>query len=104
MPTKIYISGPITGTDDYVIRFSFAEKILKNKYPDCEIVNPVTLNKDLSPGTEWRVYMAECLRALCLCDAVYMLHRWSYSRGAMIEKKVAENIGLKVIYENDIAV
>lgn len=94
---KIYISGPISGTNDYNERFKIAENYLIQFGHD--VINPVVFNENLPKNTDGRVYMSECLRVLCLCDTIYMLKDWQKSRGARLEKTVAEHIGLNVIYE-----
>ena len=79
---RIYISGPITNVLDYKDKFSRAERYLKAKYPDSEIINPTVLYK--LPLT-YDEYMEMDLRLLDKCGAIYMLNGWEMSRGACIE-------------------
>ena len=96
---KIYISGPISGTSDYMQRFKNAEKILKNKNKNFEIVNPAVENAKLPDGTSWETYMGESLKMLCVCDTILMLRNWMWSRGAKIERMVAEQLHMNIIEE-----
>lgn len=92
---KTYISGAITGTTDYMERFERAEQLLKAQ--GREVVNPTKLphNHDKT----WESYMREDIKALMDCDAIYLLRRWSPSRGAWIEFKLATELGLKIEFE-----
>lgn len=80
---KVYISGKITGTTDYIERFAKAEKHLKSA--GHEVVNPAVENAKLPEGTTYDGFMQNSLRLLDTCDAIYMLPDWRDSNGAMIE-------------------
>ena len=91
---KMYISGRITGQPDHMERFAKAEKHLKGR--GFEVVNPTTLPHEHDKS--WGEYMVEGLKALLDCDGVYMLKGWADSRGARIEKRLAQDLGSKLIY------
>lgn len=91
---KIYISGKITGTTDYMERFAKAEHELTTR--GFEVVNPAKENAHLPEGTPWKTYMAESLRLLLYCDAIYMLEGWKESRGATLELQVAISSNLQI--------
>lgn len=93
---KVYISGPITGTDDYQERFARAEEWLTEH--GYEAVNPAKENAKLPEGTTWKQYMGEALRLLMGCDKIFMLKGWSGSRGATLELRVAERVRMDVLY------
>lgn len=99
---KIFISGAISGTDDYVERFKLAEQRLLNQ--GNTVVNPVPMNAVLPTDTSWQTYMHISLEALGTCDAIYSLEGWEKSFGAMIERLWAEKSGMKLMEEstNDI--
>lgn len=94
---KVYISGKITDTTDYVERFAKAEEMLLGK--GYEVVNPVTANEHLPEDTPWRVYMGESLKLLCDCDAIYLLKDWVCSRGASVELMTAQAMFMRVLTE-----
>ena len=82
---KVYISGPITGHDDYMERFEEAEQEIRNKFGDnIEVVNPAKVNSML-PKMTWKQYMDICLTILPMCDYIYMMEGWEHSTGACIE-------------------
>ena len=99
MPTKIYISGPISGTNDYMERFASMETRLQEL--GYVVINPAKECAHLPDSTTWKEYMSECLKMLLLCDAICMLKGWSNSKGAKIELDVASKCDLTVIYEID---
>lgn len=92
---KCYISGKITGIDNYEQLFSDAEKYLLSK--GYEVINPVKLNHNNDKS--WESYMKDDLKALLDCDAIYMLKNWHSSKGAIIEKTLAYQLGIQIINE-----
>ena len=91
----IYISGKITGTDDYTERFAAAEK--KLKVDGHRVINPVKKNAHYPKGTSWETYMRNCLRLLTRADAIYLLKDWRKSPGARLEHSVAVALGMVVL-------
>lgn len=88
---RVYISGKITGTSDYIDRFEDIERQLYEE--GHEVVNPARENAHLPKGTPWETYMAESLKMLCECDAIYLMDGWRESRGAVLEAMVAAYMG-----------
>ncbi len=88
----IYISGPITGhLDTYKATFAAAaDTIRKGGH---EPVNPATIQLD--DGASWSDYMDTALNMLWGSDGIYMLPGWRDSRGARVESKVADRLGLR---------
>lgn len=98
---KIYISGPITDTEDYQDRFAAAEKFLKAK--GYTTINPAAELADRDPAvTTWEEYMGDALKMLATADGIYMLKDWRNSKGAVIEYKVALAMD-KQIYEEELS-
>lgn len=98
---KVYISGPISGTTDYMERFMAAEVVLLLK--GHKVVNPAKENAYLPAGTSWEKYMGESLKMLCECDAIYMMRNWNRSRGAKVEYCVATQMGKTILSEEEFA-
>ena len=80
---KIYISGAVTGTTDYLERFARAEEQLKAQ--GFEVINPAAVNAVLPRSTAYGQYMAMSRVMLSFCDCVFMLNGWENSRGAKQE-------------------
>lgn len=96
--TQIYISGKITGLDhaEAFRNFNRAENMLRDHGLDA--VNPMKKFSE-QLGLSWREYMAEDIKVLVDCDAIYMLGNWRDSKGARLEHRIAIDLGLRVIYE-----
>lgn len=107
MHKTIYISGKITGSPHYMADFRKAELFLakeigKGKLPYTSIINPAKTNATLPCDFEWDDYMKVCYKLLELCDAIYMLKGFEESKGAMRELVYANNMGLRVLYEQEV--
>ena len=77
---KIYISGAISNTDDYMERFAKAEKELtENGY---SAVNPAKVNAQLPEDTSYEEYMKMSFCMLDMCDGIYLLKGWEKSCGS----------------------
>lgn len=98
--SKIYISGKITDTTDYKQRFNSAELYLMN-HSDCDIINPALVNSMLPTNTTYQEYMKMSLCMLSMCDAIYMLKGWKYSKGARLEHEYAKAHNYNIIYESE---
>lgn len=95
---KVYISGKITGLEENeaIDLFSKAEEALMEK--GHETINPFTINHE-SHDKSWHGYMRADVKALCDCEAIYMLSNWTDSKGAIIEHTIAMHLGIKVYYQ-----
>ena len=94
---KIYISGPITNVLDYKEKFDQAEKHLKEKYPNAEIINPTMIV--LPSSCKHEDYMRIDFMLLDLCDAVYFMQGWDLSKGACMERGYAMAKDLIILEE-----
>lgn len=97
---KIYISGPITGTSDYMERFKRAEELLL-KIGDIP-VNPAAVNSSLPEQTAYEEYMNMSITMLDMCDAIYMMNGWERSCGANREYGYALAKGKIIVFEQEI--
>ena len=103
----IYISGKITGDDNYRTKFAMAEnRLIRDGY---KVLNPVKVGDRLDrvhqalgrAAPTWREYMRKCLVAIIDVDAVYMLRDWQESRGARLEHYIASEMGIQIVYEEE---
>lgn len=93
----IYISGKITGTDNYLQRFERAEKHLNNMNIT-DVINPAKVNSYL-PELSYSQYIKMSLCMLEMCDTIYMLNNWENSVGAKLEWEFAKANNYKIMYE-----
>ena len=93
--TKIYISGPITGQENYKIRFAQAEVLIKTLH--AEPVNPANNPANNPDGLAYREYINLCMKQLMSSDMMLMLPGWELSNGATLEKAYADTVNMPVI-------
>ena len=100
---KIYISGPVTGTDDYKERFQRAEEKLKGKYEYSMIVNPTKIQEIFSKpeNVTHDEYMHVALSVLDKCDCIHMMSGWKKSQGACIEYGYAIPTKMMITFEKE---
>ena len=94
---KIYISGAISNTDDFMERFAKVEKELKEQ--GYSVVNPAKVNAQLPEDTSYEEYMKMCFCMLDMCDSIYMLNNWDKSCGANRELGYAMAKDMIIMYE-----
>lgn len=76
---RIYISGPMTGVDNYKEQFAKVEQELQEQ--GYSVVNPAFVDFILSDGS-YEDYMRVDMFLLDMCDTIYMLKGWEKSCGA----------------------
>ena len=91
----IYISGPISGLPDGN-RPAFAAVSAALRSWGWNVVNPHDLfNAEVEES--WEGYMRKDLAALLACTHIVMLPGWEQSRGARLEKTVADAVGILLL-------
>lgn len=78
---RIYISGPITGTTNYMERFAAAEEYLMKEGYVC--INPAKVNAGLPSDTTHEEYMKTSICMLHMCDAYICLKVGSRAKDAL---------------------
>ena len=96
---KIYISGAISNTDNYMERFAKAEKgLTENGY---SAINPAKVNAQLPEDTSYEEYMKMSFCMLDICDGVYFINGWEDSKGCLMEYGFSIKKGIGILYENN---
>lgn len=98
----IYLSGPMTGLPDHNYpAFQAAAERLRAQ--GATVVSPHELPANC-PGCgendlphSWAEHMRADLAALLTCDVIMLLPGWETSRGAQLEKTVAEAVNMTVV-------
>jgi len=91
----IYISGPISGLPDGN-RPAFAAVAEAFRLKGWVVVNPHDLFAE-DVEESWEGYMRKDLAALLTCTHLVMLPGWELSRGAQLEKLVADAVGIQTL-------
>ena len=90
---RIYISGPMTGVDNYVAHFSTAEQFLTSL--GHTVMNPASVDACMPEDVSYDEFLNLDLYLMAMCDAVYLLNGWNKSNGAKVE--AADAIHKKMI-------
>lgn len=75
----VFISGPISGVDDYKQKFAEVEDKL-TKLGNI-VLNPTSIN----PNLPYEDLMRICFKMIDIADVVYFMTGWASSKGAMRE-------------------
>lgn len=96
---KIYISGPITGTNIETTRarFEAAEVMLRRQ--GFTPVNP--MKNGLPVDAPYEEHMKRDLELLAECDAIYLMNGWERSKGCRMEFNAAISANKRITYERE---
>lgn len=103
----IYLSGPMTNDPNYRENFKYFEDLFEGS--GYHVFNPVYLSdrliKENNLSTEQafseenrNLFLREDIKAMLDCTKVVMLPGWKKSKGAKLECKIAEMLGMEVVY------
>ena len=92
MTRRIYVAGPMTGLPDHNFP-AFMAAAAKLRDQGHHVENPA--DGGLVDGWTWADYMRRCIGQLITCDTIALLPNWHTSRGAMIELRLAEDLGMR---------
>lgn len=60
------------------------------------VINPAEIAPE--QGHPWAWYMRRDIAELVKCHSIYLLPGWEASKGATLERHIAERIGMHIIY------
>lgn len=94
---RVYVSGPMTGIHE--LNFpAFHQATARLRATGLDVINPAELDEgDSGPAKQWHEYLRRDIAVLVTCDAIALLPGWEGSRGARLEKHIADELGMKVI-------
>jgi hypothetical protein len=91
MKKRICLSGPMTGLPDYN-RPAFMEAERELIAAGYDVINPA--RNGLPESATWQQHMRRDIVMLMEADGVALLPGWHDSRGAMIEDRLAGDLGI----------
>ncbi len=103
---RVYIAGPMRDYEEYNFP-AFDAAARRMRKAGWDVINPAEMDRvngvheftDPLPVGFLRHAMSRDLRAICECDAIYLLKGWELSRGVKVELTLAEFLGLTVLHE-----
>jgi len=102
----VYLAGPISKVDWTQAKVNFVDLEAKvRKFKPQQIYNPLDFMAPpvkLDEMQRWSWYMKQAVRALSLCDAIVLMDNYHISKGARLEKYLAEELGITVIHEREL--
>lgn len=96
---RIYISGGITGVENYREKFDTCRRVLADLYPEAEIIDPSEILSLLPETLTWEEYMNISMEILKVCDTICMMQKWKYSKGASKEYEYAIEHNYKMLMQ-----
>lgn len=91
---RVYIAGPMTGRPDLNYP-AFHAEAASLRAAGYVVVNPA---ENQEPACKsWEGYMRMAVAQLVTCDVICLLPGWADSRGAMIERRLAQDLRMKVM-------
>lgn len=84
---RVYISGPISGNEEYRDQFRRAAEVLDNR--GISYINPAEIIT-VMPAGNWGEYMRIAATLVEMADAITFLDGWELSTGARMERAWAQ--------------
>lgn len=97
---KIYIAGKVTGLPQAEVVAKFEEAQLNFEKLGFEVVNPVEVVGTFD--TTWQDAMRLCIKAMMNCNEMVLLPCWTHSKGALVERTLAESLGMNITFYDSI--
>lgn len=93
MRKRIYLSGPMTGMDDFNFP-AFHAEAARLRAEGNFVINPAEHGEE--PNLPWAEYLRKDIKLLMECDHIHLLPGWSNSKGARLEVHIALELGFVI--------
>lgn len=94
---KVMISQPMKGKSEEQIRNERERVIEKFNKLHIEVVDTIFTDEAPKDSNEAVHYLAKSIDAMKYIDAIYFMKDWQMARGCKVERKVAEEYGIKIL-------
>lgn len=89
--TRIYLAGPMSGIEAFNFP-AFNAEAARLRALGYHVENPAENPEQAS----WADYMRVAIPQMLTCDIVALLPGWSDSRGALLEQRIAFQLGMEI--------
>lgn len=96
---RVYNSGKISGLNFFDVQVKFEKADKEIEALGLNPVNP--LNSWIPRKSPWLIHMVADTIILLSCKKIYLQEDWEDSKGAKIEKKIADRLGYEIIFQSD---
>ena len=100
---KVYLAGPMSGYERHNFP-AFDEAAAALRAAGHEVVSPAEIDRehgfdpfDTVTDAQYGLFLRRSLKAMLECDAIALLPGWRESRGAALEFRIAEAIGMSLV-------
>lgn len=107
----IYVAGIVTDGGRLPVadaRNRFAEGCREVQALGYNAISPMEIARsnglreaDEGGNHPWLAFMKCNIRTLLECDGIYLLRGWENSRGARLEKLIADGLGMLILYQDE---
>ncbi|PXW28235.1 DUF4406 domain-containing protein [Paraburkholderia caballeronis] len=92
---RIYVAGPMTGIHEWNFPRFHAETARLRALGHV-VIKPAEINPDTTLG--WEMCMRADIQQLVTCEAICLLPGFENSKGARLERHIAMELGMQVMY------
>jgi hypothetical protein len=92
---RVYLAGPMTGIPEFNFP-AFNRAAASLRASGYFVINPVEIDSDTTG--KWEDYLRKDIPQLLTCDQIALLPGWENSRGAKLEKHIADALGMRPIF------
>lgn len=90
---RLYLAGPMSGLPEYNYP-AFNDAAARLREAGFFVANPAEIEPP-NPNPTWADWMRAAITLMLTCDAIALLDGWQMSRGAVIERDLANRLGMK---------
>lgn len=92
-----YIGGPMSaiGPPDYNYA-TFNAMAWRLRNAGLPVINPAELHP-ADPDVPWDFYLRRDIPELVKCDRLVLLRGWEISKGARLERHIAQELGMEIV-------
>ena len=97
---KVMISQPMRGKTEEQIREERKAIIEKFNNMHIEVIDTIFTEEVPQSNNAGVYYLGKSIQEMSKVDAIFMCDGWKGARGCRIERQIAQDYGIKILYED----